>query len=407
MKIKVYSEIGKLRKVLLHRPGKEVSRIYPEIFERILFDDIMWLEQAQKDHDIFANQLRENDVEVFYIEKLVGEIFDEDINLRTEFLNRFIKEGGVRNESLRVAIFDHFNKIKDNHEFVSTLIGGVMKLEIEPNWDGSIDSNIIQHDNYPFYLDPIPNILFQRDPIASVFNGINVHNMTKETRKREAIFYDYLLKYHTEFKDTVERNIDLDHQGHMEGGDILVISKELILVGVSERTTADGASEFAKNMFKKHKGLKRVIGIEIPPTHATMHLDTVVTQMDYDKFSVDLDMADSEYFTYEMTPKGDDIEITTGKFNILDILKKYVHKDAKLIRVAGGDYVHAKAEQWNDAANCLALEPGKIFVYDRNVKTNAAILEAGVELLYVPSGELGRGRGGPRCMSMPLERDEI
>ena len=406
MNIKVYSEIGKLRKVLLHRPGKEVSRVYPEIFERILFDDIMWLEQARKDHDVFADLLKQNDVEVFYIEKLVAEIFDEKPNLKKEFLERFIKEGKVTNVSLRDAIVKHFESFKTNNEFVDAMIAGVMKVEVEPKWDNTIESHVLQHDDYPFYLDPIPNILFQRDPISSVFDGMNVHNMTKETRKREAIFYDYLLQHHKEFKD-IKRNIDIDHEGNMEGGDVLVMNKETIFVGISERTTPKAVSVFAEAMLKKHEGLKRVIGIEIPASHATMHLDTVMTQMDHDKFSVDLDMKDAKYFVYEMTIKDGKLNITTDKQNILAVLKKYVNKDAKLITVAGGDPVHGKSEQWNDGANCLTLEPGTIFVYDRNVKTNAEIKKAGVKMLYVPSGELGRGRGGPRCMSMPLERDDL
>ena len=407
MKIMVYSEIGKLKKVLVHRPGKEVERVYPEIFERILFDDIMWLEQAQKDHDVFTNQLRENGVEVFYIENLVAEIFDKSPELRKEFLKTFIEQGGIKNNSIKKAIYEFFDSHKDNREFVKALIAGVKKTEINPKWDNSISSHVAQHDEYPFYLDPIPNILFQRDPIASIYDGMNIHNMTKATRKREGLFYVYLLKYHPEFKDTVKHHLNINHNGHMEGGDVLVINKETIFVGISERSTPEAVEELSKILFKKYSNLKRVIGIEIPTSHATMHLDTVMTQMDYDKFSIDLDMANRPYFLYEITMSNGQINIDASEKMMIDILRKYVHKDVKLIKVAGGDPIAGKAEQWNDGANCLTLKPGTIFVYDRNVKTNAAVEKAGIKLIKVPSGELGRGRGGPRCMTMPLEREDI
>lgn len=407
MKIKIYSEIGKLRKVLLHRPGTEVERVYPEIFERILFDDIMWLDQARKDHDVFASQLRENGVEVYYIEKLVGEIFDKNPKLKKEFLTTFLIQGGIKNQAVMKAAFDFFYAIKDNWKFASALIGGIKKNEISPKWDETIDSYVLQHDAYPFYLDPIPNILFQRDPIASIFDGMNIHNMTKETRKREGLFYVYLLKYHPEFKDTVKPHLNIDHAGHMEGGDVLVISKSTIFVGVSERTTAVAVEQLANVLFKKHTHLKRIIGIEIPSSHATMHLDTVMTQMDVDKFSVDSDMYDVPCFIYEIHKTNNGIKIEASKKLIIEVLRKYVNPKVKLIQVANGDPVFGKAEQWNDGANCLTLKPGTIFVYDRNVRTNAAVEAAGIKLIKVPSGELGRGRGGPRCMSMPLERDDV
>jgi arginine deiminase len=194
-------------------------------------------------------------------------------------------------------------------------------------------------------MDPIPNILFQRDPIASIYNGMNIHNMTKATRKREGLFYVYLLKYHPEFKNTVKHHLNIDHEGHMEGGDVLVISKETIFVGVSERTTAEAVEALARTLFAKFSHLKQVIGLEIPSSHATMHLDTVMTQMDHDKFSIDLDMADEPCFVYEVMMKNGKLDIKTQKTLIINVLKKYVHKNTKLIKVAGGDVVAGKAEQ--------------------------------------------------------------
>ena len=406
MKIKLNNEIGKLKKVLLHRPGKEVERQYPEIFEHTLFDDIMYVENAQKEHDVFADKLRENGVEVLYIENLVAEIFDNDSSLRKQFLNDFIKEAGIVNESLKEAVFQFFDKEKNNLEFVKKVIAGVIKGEIKVKWDQTIESYVIKNNSYPFYVDPLPNLLFQRDPIASIYNGMNIHNMTKSIRKREGIFYEYLIKHHPQWKGTIT-HLKRDHEGNMEGGDVLVISKETLFIGISERTTAKAIEMLSKSLFKKHKVLKSIIGIHIPESHATMHLDTVLTHIDYDKFLVDADMIKKDYFTYYITYKDNKININADTQNIKKIIEKYVDKNAKMFVVAEGKPVFSKAEQWNDGANCLVLEPGVIFVYDRNIRTNRYLEKNGIKSIKIPSGELSRGRGGPRCMAMPLEREEI
>lgn len=402
MKIKVYSEIGKLKKVLVHRPGKETERLYPEIFERLLFDDIIFLEKAREEHDKFTKMLRDNDVEVFYIEELVAEVVSMSPEIRNNFIEQFVKEAGVKNEAVYKAAVDFYKGIEDNYRMVRATIAGIVKREINPKFGNNI-VDIDEKDNgYPFYIDPIPNILFQRDPVASIFDSMNVHNMWAETRKREAIYYEYLFKYHPLFKD-VKNHVTPEMDGTMEGGDVLVISKETLFIGLSQRTSARGINSLAKKLFENYDHLKQIIGIRIPKGHATMHLDTVLTQVDREKFSIDNDMKDLEYEYITIT--RDDTVKTKGK--IIDLLKKYVSPNVKLLVVGGGDLIRAKREQWNDGANCLVLEPGKIFVYNRNWVTNDLLEKDGVKLLRVDGQELGRGRGGPRCMSMPLEREEI
>lgn len=402
MDIKVNSEIGVLKKVLVHRPGKEVERLYPEVFEKLLFDDIMCLKKAKEEHDSFVNKLKEEGVEVFYIEELVAEVLDLSTEIRREFIDKFLDNSGIKNEKIKEATFIFYNSIKDSLELVKGTIQGITKREINPKFGNSIIDMEQSDSDYPFYIEPIPNILFQRDPIASVFNTINIHNMWSVTRKREAIYYEFLFKYHPEFKN-IEHIVDSSMKGKMEGGDILVINKETLFIGLSQRTSSIGIEEFAKNAFKKFNHLKRVIAIKIPNSHATMHLDTVLTQIDYDKFSIDAEMAELEYNYYILERE----KITNHNGMILNILKEFVNKDVKLFVVGGGDLIRAKREQWNDGANCLTVRPGRIFVYDRNWVTNGLLKESGVELIEVPSSELSRGRGGPRCMSMPLEREEI
>ena len=403
MKINVNSEIGKLNKVLVHRPGKEVERIYPELFERLLFDGIMFLERAREEHDYFTNKLREEDIEVFYIEKLVGEILDKDPSLKEKFIDEFIVLAKIENIAVKNSVKEYFMNFSDNNEMVNATIAGVKKSEIKPNFDKSLSDLVEQTKEYPFYVDPIPNILFQRDPIASIFDGMNIHNMNKETRKRERLYYNFLLKYHPEFNE-IKPLLQPEHKGSIEGGDILVMSKEMLFIGISERTTTKAVEELSKILFARYPKFKKIIGIEIPHSHATMHLDTILTQMDKHKFSIDADMYKEEYTYFEITREG---TVPFYDSKIIDLLKKYISKDVELLVVGGGEVVRARREQWNDGANCLAIAPGKIVVYNRNQVTNELMKKAGVEVIEVWSSELSLGRGGPRCMTMPLDRDEV
>lgn len=406
MQINVNSEIGKLKKVLVHRPGKEVERLYPELFERLLFDDIMHLEVAQQEHDYFTDQLRKEGIKVYYIEKLVADVLDQKPELRKQFISDFLKQAKIEHLAIYKAAEDFFTSIKDNLELVKATIAGLKKSEIKPNFNKSLTDQIIQEDNYPFYIDPIPNILFQRDPIATIFNSMNLHNMFSETRKRERLYYQYGFKFHPEFKN-IDYIMTPEDNGHIEGGDVLVINKSTIFVGISERTTAKAVEILASKLFAKYKNLKRIIGIEIPKSHATMHLDTVLTQMDRDKFSVDYEMAHQKYRFFEIKNINNSLTLTTRIENIKKILEEFVNPNVKIVVVGGGEEIRARREQWNDGANCLCIAPGKIVVYNRNRITNELIRKSGIETIEIKSSELSRGRGGPRCMSMPLEREEI
>lgn len=402
MKINVKSEIGKLKRVLVHRPGKEVERLYPDVFADLLFDDIMDIKVAQAEHDAFTAILEREGVQVVYVEKEVATIL-KDKKIKEKFIDEFIKESGVTIPAIIAVIKDFWGQISDELELVRAMIAGIKKTEVTPKFEKNLESYVAQHDDYPFYIDPIPNLLFQRDTMASALNGMNIHNMWAVTRQREQIFYRFLNEYHPEWKSIPVYYSEKDGRGSIEGGDILVMNEETLFVGISQRTMAVAVEDYAKKIFAKEPGLKQIVGIEIPKSRGSMHLDTILTQMDYDKFSIDADFASLSWDVYIITREGIKVE----NVKIIDLLKKYVHKDASLVIVGGGDPVRAKREQWNDGANCLAIAPGVIVTYSRNYITNELMRKAGITVHEVPSSELSRGRGGPRCMSMPLDREDL
>lgn len=406
MKINVYSEIGKLKKVLVHRPGKEVERIYPELFERLLFDDIMFLKKAQEEHDYFTDKLRENGVEVIYIENLVAKSLDESFDLRKAFIHDYLKLANISNDTVYDTAFEFFNNITNNLELVKATIAGIKKSELKPKFKNTLADQVLLEDEYPFYIDPIPNLLFQRDPIASIFDGMNIHNMHTKTRQREQLYYLYGFNKNSEYND-LKLLMEPNHDGSMEGGDILVISEKVIFIGISERTNSKAIETFSKKMFEQYSHLKSIVGVVIPKAHATMHLDTVLTMMDHNIFSIDADLMNERYTFLILKKENDQIVFSKRMDNIKNVLKDYVHPNIKLVTVGGNDKIRSKREQWNDGANCLCLEPKKIIVYDRNYYTNEEIKKMGVQIIEIPSSELSRGRGGPRCMSMPLVRENI
>ena len=402
MKINVNSEIGKLRKILVHRPGKEVERIYPEIFEKLLFDDIMYLEKAQEEHDAFTKVLRDQGIEVFYIEKILAEALDTSDEIRKKFIDKFLDQANIDNETVFEACKKYFYSIKNNYELVMAAIAGVKKSEIDPKFKNTLEDHCKKEDEYPFYIDPILNVLFQRDAMISIFNHTKINNMFFETRKREAIFTQFAYKYHPSFKD-IPILQDSNSKGTLEGGDVLVLNKETVFAGISQRTSAEGIQGMADRLFEEYPNFKNLIAIQIPKGRGTMHIDTILTQMDHEKFSVDVDTEKLNYEFFKITRE----KTTKHEGKIIDLLKEYISPNVELIPVAGGDPVAAKSEQWNDGANCLAIRPGTIVVYDRNTVTNKVLRKHGINVIEVPSSELSRGRGGPRCMSMPLDREEI
>ncbi|HDR7709461.1 MULTISPECIES: arginine deiminase [Bacillus cereus group] len=406
--IHVTSEIGELQTVLLKRPGKEVENLTPDYLQQLLFDDIPYLPIIQKEHDYFAQTLRNRGVEVLYLEKLAAEAL-VDKKLREEFVDRILKEGqadvNVAHQTLKEYLLSF-----SNEELIQKIMGGVRKNEIETSKKTHLYE--LMEDHYPFYLDPMPNLYFTRDPAASVGDGLTINKMREPARRRESLFMEYIIKYHPRFaKHNVPIWLDRDYKFPIEGGDELILNEETIAIGVSARTSAKAIERLAKNLFSRQNKIKKVLAIEIPKCRAFMHLDTVFTMVDYDKFTIHPAIQGPKgNMNIYILEKGSDEETLkiTHRTSLMEALKEVLGlSELVLIPCGGGDVIASAREQWNDGSNTLAIAPGVVVTYDRNYVSNTLLREHGIEVIEVLSSELSRGRGGPRCMSMPLVRKDI
>ena len=404
--IHVTSEIKPLKKVLLHRPGNELLNLTPDTLEELLFDDIPFLKIAQQEHDAFAKILRDNGVEVVYLENLVAEVFDLYPEVREQFLRQFLKEANITGDKYTKLIIEYLNeKYPSNLELVLKTMEG-MRLSELPKEEATTLIDRVENYDEVMLLDPLPNLYFQRDPFASVGNGVLLHKMYSKTRSRETIYDEYVFKYHPDFKDVplyYSRN-DVDH---IEGGDVLNLNESTLAIGISQRTNPDAIERTAKRIFADENSLIRTIyAFHIPKSRAFMHLDTVFTQIDYDKFTYHPAILGTLQ-VFKLTPgKDGQVEIEEINDTLQHVLEKALNLDhVELIPCGGGDMIAAAREQWNDGSNTLCIKPGEVIVYARNYVTNKILQEHGIITHIIPSSELSRGRGGPRCMSMPLERE--
>ena len=405
MAINVRSEIKPLKKVLLHRPGKELLNLTPDTLGRLLFDDIPFLKVAQQEHDAFAQILKDNGVEVVYLEDLAAETIGQCPDLRKKFIEQFIVEGGVYTEEYQKALFEFFDAYKDNKELILKTMEGVRYGELKVSSESLVTK--INDDKDELILDPMPNLYFTRDPFASIGNGVSMNRMYSVTRNRETIYADYIFKYHNDYKGKVPYFYERDNNFHIEGGDILNLNDKVLAIGISQRTESAAIDKIAKNVFASADStIETILAFRIPSSRAFMHLDTVFTQIDYDKFTIHPNIM-GPLEVYELTKNGDKVEIKLLTYTLKAILEKYLGvPDVKLIKCGGEDRIAAEREQWNDGSNTLCIAPGVIVVYERNDVSNALLREAGLKVLEMPSAELSRGRGGPRCMSMPLVRED-
>ena len=412
-KINVTSEIAPLKKVLLHRPGKELLNLTPDTLGRLLFDDIPFLPVAIKEHEEFAQILKDNGVEVVYLEDLMAEVLDLSDEIRDKFIKQFVYEAGIRAPKYKKLAIKYLKNIKDNKELVLKTMEGIQISDIskeEREIDRSLTDLIDEEDK--FIADPMPNLYFTRDPFASIGNGISLNKMYSVTRNRETIYAEYIFNYHPEYKEQVTKYYDRYNPYHIEGGDILNINNHVLAVGISQRTEPEAIDELAKNLFKNPEcEIDTVLAFNIPNSRAFMHLDTVFTQIDYDKFTYHPGIMDTLQ-VFEITEGDDpdsfeDLTVTEINDSLENILRKYVGRDITLIPCAGGDKVAAEREQWNDGTNTLCIAPGVVVVYNRNNITNNILREHGIKVFEMSSAELSRGRGGPRCMSMPLMREDL
>ncbi len=399
-----FSEIGKLNKVLLHRPGLELEALTPSTIERLLFDDIPYLKIAQEEHDKFADTLRANGVEVVYYVEEAGKAMS-DPAIQIQFVNDFLNLSKINSKGLRLAMTQFLLEMPPE-EMVRKVVAGIKREEVATK-DATSLMDLVR-DDYPFVSDPMPNLYFTRDPGACVGEGINIHHMHTDARRRESLILRYIYRYSRDFaKESDQQWYDLDDNFSIEGGDVLVLSKEMVAVGLSQRTTISGCENFARNLLK-NSDFKKVLAFDIPKSRAFMHLDTVFTMIDYDKFTIHPEI-EGPLGVYEMTlDKNGELQFKSLKDELHKILALELGVPAvQLIRCGGGDLMAAQREQWNDGSNTLCIAPGTVVTYERNYVTNELLDKAGIKVLSVPSAELSRGRGGPRCMSCPVNRDDL
>ncbi len=398
------SEIGRLKKVLLHRPGKELENLMPEYLERLLFDDIPYLKEAQREHDAFADCLRGQGVEVVYLTDLVAESLTGP-EVRQELIRQYLAEANVADARTRESLEAYFDTLPDK-EMVSAMMAGVRKSQLRTGQARLGDYVSATEDDYPFAVDPLPNLYFTRDPFATIGTGVSIHRMHTVTRNRETLFGKFIFEHHPVYRHA-PRWYDRGETSSLEGGDILVLSPQVLAVGISQRTEEDSIDALAETVLTQSKTFRKLLAFNIPKSRSFMHLDTVFTMVDYDKFTVHPNILQQiTVFVMELD-ENRKMKIRQEDGRLEDILKEHLELDhVTLIPCGQGSEIDAAREQWSDGSNTLAIAPGEVVVYSRNYVTNRSLEEAGVRIHTIPSAELSRGRGGPRCMSMPLWRED-
>ena len=390
--------------MLLHRPGAELENLMPEYLERLLFDDIPYLKEAQREHDAFADCLRNQGVEVVYLTDLVvGSLTSPEV--RQDLIRQFLDEAGTLDERTRGLLADYFGGMSDK-EMVSAMMAGVRKGQLRVTGGKLGDYLSAAGDDYPFAVDPLPNLYFTRDPFATIGTGVSIHKMHTATRNRETLFGKFIFEHHPEYRNA-PRWYDRGETSSLEGGDILVLSPQVLAVGISQRTQEDSIDALAETVLSQSKTFRKILAFNIPKTRSFMHLDTVFTMVDRDKFTVHPNiLGQLTVFVMELD-ENRRVKIRQEDGRLEDILKEHLNLDrVTLIPCGEGSEIDAAREQWSDGSNTLAIGAGEVVVYSRNYVTNRSLEEAGIRIHTIPSAELSRGRGGPRCMSMPLWRED-
>lgn len=399
-----FSDIGKLNRVLMHRIDREVEGIVPDNLEAMLFDDIPYLVAARKEHDKYVSVLERNGVEVcFYVDEAAKAIQAPEV--KEEFVSEFLDRSTIRTGELREILMEYL-LAKEPQDLIETVIAGVKRSDVPKPKRVTLADYIYAADLY--YLHPMPNLYFSKDPAACVGDGVCVNHMLTKARRREALLMKYIYKYNKDFApEGTNLWYDYDDVESLEGGDIMILNNHTLIIGLSQRTSALGIQNLAKNLLG-NSGFNRIIVFDIPKRRAFMHLDTVFTMVDYDKFTIHSEILDSVGIYEIYLDRDGEVQFSTITGSMADMLKKLLGVPAvKLIHVGGNDSMAAQREQWNDGTNTLCIEPGKIITYDRNYITNNVLESNGLEVITIPSAELSRGRGGPGCMSCAVNRDDL
>lgn len=405
MRVSVFSEIGPLKQVLIHRPGPELEQLTPPHLSRMLFDDIPFLKGAQREHDLFAQALRDGGAQVCYLKDMVAQSLAVP-GVRERFISEFIDEGGPAAAVERDALKELLSAIGDNAALVEKTMAGVT-YEDAGLYERYPLTRLVRHDTR-YLLDPIPNLYFTRDPFSTIGRGVAFSRMFAQTRQRETIYGRYLFNHHPDYAGTAKTWYQSGLPFSLEGGDVLNLGAGVLGVGLSQRTTPEGIEQLCRNLCADpDSGIVSVLVFYIPNVRAFMHLDTVFTQVDVGTFTIHPGII-SVLKCFRMSGRDGKLQAEELQGSLEDILREELHLDrVTLIRCGGQDKIASEREQWNDGSNTLCVRPGTVIVYDRNTITNRILKDHGINTIEIPGSELGRGRGGPRCMSMPLFRESI